>query len=181
MQAMQPQAGIFIIPNGTIVFEFVAFFLLLFMLRRYVVPRLTAAMEERQETIRRQLDESREAKERLEKAEADYKQALADARAEASRVRDDAYTEGKRITEELKKQAREEAAAISAAAQRQIEIDRQRAFAELRADIGNLAVELAGRIVGESLSDDARQSRVVDRFIAELDASRAAEPAGQDA
>src|SRR4051812_37264374 len=103
---MQPQAGIFIIPNGTIVFELIAFFLLLWLLNRYVVPRIVAVMAERQEVIRRQIDESREAKERSEAAEAEYKQALADAKAEASRLRDEARSEGKRIRDELAVQAR---------------------------------------------------------------------------
>ena len=51
----------------------------------------------------------------------------------------------------------------------QIEADRQQALTALRAEVGSLAVELASRIVGESLADEARQSRMVDRFLAELD------------
>jgi F-type H+-transporting ATPase subunit b len=160
---------IFIIPDGTIIFEFVALALLLFLLRRYVLPRLQGAMEERQEMIRRQIDESREAKERLEKAEAEYKQALADARTEAASLREEARSEGKRIIEEMRARAQEEAANIAAAQQRQMEIDRQRTVAELRSEIGQLAVDLAGRIVGESLEDEARRSGTVDRFLAELE------------
>jgi F-type H+-transporting ATPase subunit b len=57
------------------------------------------------------------------------------------------------------------------AAQAQIAADRQQAFSSLRAEVGTLAVELASKIVGESLADEARQSRVVDRFLAELEAS----------
>jgi F-type H+-transporting ATPase subunit b len=169
---MQPErmaSGIFIIPNGTIVFEFVALFLLLFLLRRYVVPRLQLAMEERQEAIRKSIEEAREAKERLEKAEADYKEALADARTEAANLREEARSEGKRIIEEMRVRAQEEAANISVAHQRQMEIDRQRTVAELRSELGQLAVDLAGRIVGESLQDEARRSGTVDRFLAELE------------
>ena len=63
-------------------------------------------------------------------------------------------------------------ARIVAAGHAQIEADRQQAFASLRGEIGALSVQLASKIVGESLDDEARQSRVVDRFLAELDASR---------
>ena len=52
-------------------------------------------------------------------------------------------------------------------------MDRQRALASLRAEVGSLAVELASRVVGESLADEARQRRTVDRFLAELDGSSA--------
>jgi F-type H+-transporting ATPase subunit b len=58
---------------------------------------------------------------------------------------------------------------IIASANAQIEADRQQALTTLRAEVGTLAVELASRIVGESLADEARQSRMVDRFLAELD------------
>jgi F-type H+-transporting ATPase subunit b len=166
----QPQADkIFIIPDGTIVFEFIALFLLLFLLRRYVLPRLQTAMAERQETIKRQIDEAREAKERLDKAEQDYKTALHEARNEAAKLREEARSEGKRIIEEMRARAQEEAANISAAHQRQLEIDRQRTVAELRTEIGQLAIDLAGRIVGESLEDEARRRGTVDRFLAELE------------
>jgi F-type H+-transporting ATPase subunit b len=64
-----------------------------------------------------------------------------------------------------------EAARIVEHARAQIEADRQQAVISLRSEVGTIATELAGRIVGESLEDEARQSRVVDRFLAELDAS----------
>ena len=180
---MEPQpiaAGIFIIPNGTIIFEIIAFLLMLWILRRYVLPPLQKAMDQRQEMIRRQIEESREVKERLEKAEQDYKAQLAEARAEAAKMKDEARAEAKRLKEELTTKAHEEAANIAAAHQRQLEIDRQRAMADLRREIGELSVQLASRIVGESLDDDARRSRTVDRFIEELEgADTAGEPAGQ--
>ena len=51
----------------------------------------------------------------------------------------------------------------------QIEAERQQALTALRTEVGNLATELASRIVGESLTDEARQSRMVDRFLDELE------------
>ena len=68
----------------------------------------------------------------------------------------------------MREQAQTEAARIVEHAHTQIEADRKAAVASLRAEVGTLATTLAGRIVGESLDDD-RQSRVVDRFLAELE------------
>jgi F-type H+-transporting ATPase subunit b len=167
---VQEAAGIFIIPNATIIFEFIALFLLLFLLRRYALPPLLRAMEERQEVIKKQIEESKEARENLEKAQQEYKDALAQARHEATQMRDQARSDAKRIREELEQKAREEAAAIAAANQRQMEIERQRVMSQLRREMGGLAVELASRIVGESLEDEARRSRTVDRFIEEVEA-----------
>jgi F-type H+-transporting ATPase subunit b len=167
---VQEASGIFIIPNATILFEFVALFLLLFLLRRYALPPLLKAMDERQQLIKRQIEESKEARENLEKAQREYEEALAQARHEATQMRDQARADAKRIREELEQKAREEAAAIAAANQRQMEIERQRVMAQLRREIGGLAVELASRIVGESLEDEARGRRTIDRFIEEVEA-----------
>src|SRR2546423_7419113 len=176
-------AGNFLVPNGSFIAELIAFLIILWAIWRYVVPPLQKSMTERQELIRRQIEESKEAREKLEKAEQEYKQALSDAREEATRMRDEARSEGRRIKEEITARAREDAAAIAAANQRQIEIEAQRAMSELRTEIGKLAVDLAGRIVGESLEDEARRTRTVDRFIAELDSSsgdRASAGAGSE-
>ena len=63
-----------------------------------------------------------------------------------------------------------EAQHITSTAHAQIEAERQQALQQLRAEVGALATELAGRIVGESLQDDDRANRVVDRFLADLEA-----------
>ncbi len=101
-----------------------------------------------------------------------YQAQLADARHEAARLREDAREQGAAIITEMREQAQAEARRIAEAAQLQIAADRQQAFASLRAEIGSLSVQLASKIVGESLDDVARQSRVVDRFLEELDASQ---------
>ena len=72
----------------------------------------------------------------------------------------------------MRDQAQAEAQRIVEHAHTQIEADRKAAVASLRNEVGTLATTLAGRIVGEALEDEARQSRVVDRFLADLDASR---------
>jgi F-type H+-transporting ATPase subunit b len=163
------QASNFLVPNATFIAELIAFFIILWILWNKVIPRVNAVLEARQELIRKAIEEAREAKERLERAEQEYRQQLNEGRAEAARLREEARSEGKRIIEEMRKAAAEQAAAIAAANQRQMEIDRQRAMGELKAEIGRLSVELASRIVGESLEDEARKRRTVDRFVEELD------------
>jgi F-type H+-transporting ATPase subunit b len=164
-------ASNFLVPNATFIAELIAFFIILWFLWKYVIPPVNRLLEERQEVIRKQIEESKEARESLEKAESEYKQALTDAREEATQLREEARSEGKRIKDEITAQAREEAANIASANHRQMEIERQRAMSELRTEIGKLSVELAGRIVGESLEDEARRTRTVDRFIADLEAT----------
>jgi F-type H+-transporting ATPase subunit b len=161
--------GNFLVPNATFIAELVAFVLILWVLRKYVVPPVQQAMRDRQETIRTQLEEGRQAREQLESAQAEYQRALAEARAEAAKIRDGARADADRIREEMHTQAQEEVERIRQRGEEQLATQRQQVVNELRAEIGRLSVTLAGRIVGESLEDDKRRQRTVDRFLGELD------------
>ncbi len=163
----------FLVPNATFFVELFAFFLVLYVLWRFVVPPVSKAMTNRQETIRKQLDEGREAKERLEAAEAEFQQALLDTKADAARIREEARAEGNAIIEELRTKAQEEADRVAAREHSRLEAERSQIVAQLRTEVGQIAVELASKIVGESLDDEARQHRMVERFIADLESGGA--------
>jgi F-type H+-transporting ATPase subunit b len=117
--------------------------------------------------------------ERAEKAQKDaeaalnqYQTQLAEARSEAQSIREDARVQGAAIIEEMRAKAQEEAARITATAQAAIEAERQQAVKSLRNEVGALATELASKIVGEALDDQVRQSRIVDRFLEDLEKSK---------
>ena len=163
----------FLVPNGTFIAELVAFIILLWLINKYVLPPLSKAMTARQDLIDRSIKDSIEAKERLEAAEAEYRELLEQTKADASRIREEARAEGRAIIDELRTKAQEEADRVRARGEQQLEVEREQVVAALRADIGRLATELAERIVGESLDDAGTQSRVVDRFLEDLDAREA--------
>ena len=159
----------FLVPNATILVEVVMFFVFLGVLAKWVLPPITAAVTQRQEAIRNRVAEAEEAKKRLASAEADYQKALADARHEASRIREQAREQGAAVIAEAREQAQAEARGILDEALREIEADRQRAFDRLRTEIGTFATELAGRIVGEPLAEQAGRQQTIDRFLTDLD------------
>jgi F-type H+-transporting ATPase subunit b len=159
----------FLIPNGTFFVELGAFALLFYLLARYVIPPINKAMEARQDAIRAEFEEVEAAKQQASSAEEEYKAQLADARKEANRLREGAREEGAQIVAELREQGEAEKARIVESAHAQIAAERQQALASLRAEVGSLATTLAGRIVGESLEDDERSARVVDRFLSDLE------------
>jgi len=167
--AVTPMADNFLVPNGTFLVELLAFLVLLFLLSKYVIPPINRAMTARQNAIREQFAELDEAKSEATAAEEEFKAQIADARHEAARIREEAREQGAAIIAEMREQAQAEAARIVEHAHTQIEADRKSAAASLRGEVGTLATTLAGRIVGESLDDQARQSRVVDRFLTELE------------
>jgi F-type H+-transporting ATPase subunit b len=173
--AQEEGGDLFLLPNATILVELVIFLLILFVIWRYVVPPIRKATQERQEMIRRQVEESRQAKERLEQADAAYREALSEARTEAAKIRDEARAEAGRIKAELREQAEREVALIRQRGEEQLERQREQVKRELSAEIGQLAVTLAERIVGESMQDEANRRGTVDRFIAELEGMPARE------
>jgi F-type H+-transporting ATPase subunit b len=161
-----------------IILGLVAFGILLFILSKFVVPRFEALYAERTAKIEGGIEKAERAQAEAERALEEYKAKLVDANAAAARIRDDARLEAEQIKEELRVQAQEESARIVAQGRAQLDAQRAQIVAELRADLGRTAVELAGKIVGESLEDEARQRGTVDRFLAELDSVSA--PAGSN-
>ncbi|WP_332642931.1 F0F1 ATP synthase subunit B [Aeromicrobium sp.] len=161
----------FLVPNGTILFEILAFAILIFILAKYVIPPVNKGLTDRQENIRQQFADAEKAKTDAEAEKEAYRAQIADARQEAARIREEAKEQGAHIIAEMRQQAQSEADRITTHAHAQIEAERSQALAQLKGEVGSIATQLAGRIVGESLDDEARQKRTVERFIAELEES----------
>ena len=153
--------------------------LLWFLIAKFVVPVFEKTYAERTEAIQGGMEKAERAQEQAEAALREYQEQLADARAEAARIREDAKTQGTQILAEMREQAQAEAARIKTTAEASLEAERNQLMNSLRNEIGGLATTLAGRIVGESLSDDERARRTVDRFLADLESDDAPEPAAR--
>jgi len=168
-----PLSGNPLVPSWTeVIWGGIAFLIVFVALWKLLLPRISTVLEERTEKIEGGLQRAEELQAEAQRVMQEYQARLADARHEAARLREEAREQGAQIIAELREQAQAEARRITEAAQAQIAADRQQAFASLRAEVGTLSVQLASKIVGESLDDEARQSRVVDRFLAELEASQ---------
>ncbi|MCT1830204.1 F0F1 ATP synthase subunit B [Brevibacterium luteolum] len=158
-----------------IVWSAVIFLVILVVFWKFVLPTFNRVLDERAEKIQGGIEKAERVQAEADAALAEYQKQLADGRAEAARMRSEAQEEGAQIIAEMKQQANAEAERIISQAKAQIEAEKQAAMVELRGDVGGLATDLASRIVGESLTDDARSAQVVDRFIADLEASTPAQ------
>jgi F-type H+-transporting ATPase subunit b len=156
----------------------VCFFIVFGALAKVLMPRIQKTLEERTSAIEGGLERAKEAQDQAAGLLEQYRAQLADARHEAARLREEARVEGAQIKSELRAEGEAQKQQLIDSAQAQIEANRQQALTSLRAEVGALAVELASRIVGESLEDEARQRRTVDRFLAQLEEQSAstAEP-----
>jgi len=157
-----------------IIWSGVCFIVILVLFWVYALPRMKKLLDERSAAIEGNIAKADEAQRKAEAALEEYTAQLADARREAGEIRDAAREDGKKIVAEAKENASTEAARLTAAAHAQIDAERQTAFVSLRGEVGTLALDLAGGVIGEALSDDAKAKAVVDRFLADLEASETA-------
>ena len=145
-------------------------FLLVFgVLGKLLLPRVQKTLAERTEQIEGGLARSEEAQSEARQLLEQYRAQLDEARHESARMREEAREQGAQIIADMREQAQAEARRVTESAQAQIQAERQQALTALRAEIGTLATELASKIVGESLTEAARQGRMVDRFLDELE------------
>ncbi|HUS22663.1 MAG TPA: F0F1 ATP synthase subunit B [Aeromicrobium sp.] len=165
------EAPNFLLPNATFLVELGIFALLVFVLAKWVIPPINKAMIDRQAAIKAQFDEAAKLKADAQAADEAHKAALAEARHEATKIREEAREQGVQIIAQHREQAQVEADRVTANAHAQIDVERAQTLAQLKSEVGTIATTLAGRIVGESLDDDERQKRTVDRFIADLESS----------
>jgi F-type H+-transporting ATPase subunit b len=142
---------------------------------KFVLPGLLGTLDRRAELIEGGITKAEKAQAEAAAALEEYTAQLTDARAEAARIREDARVEASQILAETREKASKEAERIAVGAQKSLEAERQQTIVSLRTEVGALATELASRIVGESLADDARQQRVIDAFLDELETTVKAE------
>jgi|SRR4051794_31521246 F-type H+-transporting ATPase subunit b len=156
-------------PLGEIIIGLIAFLVVVVVLFRLVGPRFEQVFRARREAIEGGIERAEAMQAEAKAALEQYRAQLAEARTEAAQIRDAARAEGAQILEELRVQAQEESSRILARGEEQLAANRQAVVNELRAQVGALAVELAGKVVGESLADEARRQGTVDRFLDQLD------------
>ncbi|MGS0684215.1 F0F1 ATP synthase subunit B [Nakamurella sp. GG22] len=157
------------LPIGEVIIAAIAFALLLFVLGKFVWPQFERAYAARTKAIEGGIAKAEEAQNEAKAALDRYNQQLAGAREEAAKIREDARAQAQAIRDDMLAQAHAETERISAAGRAQLEAQRAQIVAELRSDLGRVSVELASKVVGESLQDDARQTRTVERFLADLE------------
>jgi F-type H+-transporting ATPase subunit b len=159
----------------------VAFLIVFAVLGKVLLPRIQKTLAERTDAIEGGLKRAEDTQAEAQQVLDQYRQQLADARQEAARLREQAQEQGAAIIADMREVAQTEARRIIDSAHQQIETDRMLALQALRADVGTMAVDLAGRVVGESLEDVARQRRIVERFIEGLEQPDGASPEADQA
>ena len=152
-------------PVPELVIGLIAFVIVFGFLAWKLLPNINKVLEQRREAIEGGIEKAEAAQTEAQSVLEQYKAQLAEARHEAARLRQEAQEQGATLITEMRAEGQRQREEIVAAGHAQIEADRKAAASALRQDVGKLATELAGK----SLEDHARQSRVIDRFLDELE------------
>jgi F-type H+-transporting ATPase subunit b len=155
----------FLLPNGTFFAELVIFLVFLGLLQVLVVRPIQKVMNERAELLRRQAQEAEAARERMREAEARYQQALHEARAEAARIREEAREKGQQVIDQASREAQAEADRLVAEGRARLNAEREAMVGELRASIGTLALDLAGKLVAEPVGSPSEWRSTTEPFL----------------
>ena len=147
-----------------------AFAILFYFMKKWVLPRINTLLEERRQKIQGELENAERTRSEADQILQEYRQQLAGAREESGRIIEEARRTAEGLRRDVESRAEEEAQAIVARARDEIGAERDRVFQELRSQIGEISVELAARIVGQSLDESAHQ-RLIDEYIDEVASS----------
>lgn len=171
--AAESEVNILRLPLDELIIGTLAFAIVFFALAKFAFPAISKTLEDRADAIEGGLARAENSQVEAAAMLEQYRAQLADARGEAATIRAEAQAEKAAMIESARGEAATAAASVTERAQAQIEAERSQAMASLRRDVSELALTLAGKVVGESLTDDARARASVDRFIADLEVEAA--------
>lgn len=169
LAAEEEREGIeLVLPDmAELVWGIISFVVVVGLLWKYAFPKIRAAVEAREAEIAGNLQSAEDQKSEAQRLLDEYKAQLAESRAEANKILEEARQSAEKVRKDLIAKAEQDAAGVVERAQEQIEAQRGQAMEELRAEVRNLAIVVAEKVVGDSL-DKSRQSKLVDEYIAEV-------------
>ena len=155
-------------PLNELVAGIIAFAIVFFFVWKWAVPAINRMLEQRQAAISGQIESAEKAKAEAESLLADYRGQLAEARAEGNKIIDEARQSADQMRADIIAKAEADADQIRARAREEAAGEMSRALADARSQVGDISVDLAGKIVGESLDQQAHQA-LIDRYLADLE------------
>ena len=157
------------VPLDELIIGLIAFLLVFGTLAKFVLPKIKVTLDERANLIEGGLERAGKAEEEAASVLLEYQKQLAGACEEASAIRTAAQADRAAIVDEARNEARVAAASVTTAAEAAMAAERAQAVSALTRQVGELALDLADKVVGEALANDARVSSTVDAFIADLE------------
>ena len=141
---------------------------LLLLLRKFAWKPILNAINDREEGIRSALQSAEDARAEMQNLQADNERILKEARAERDGLLKEAREIKQKMIDDAKDEAKSQAAQIMTQAQATIESEKQAAVAELKQQVASLSIEIAEKVTKETLSDDKKQTRLVEKLLKDV-------------
>ncbi len=154
---------------GLAIWTIVTFLVLLWLLARFAWRPLLRALDARQETIRKSLEDARKAREEMEALGKESQRILRQAHADAEAIVAGSRAEAEKLREEIRLKAREDAEAVVRESRLRIETETARALRQLRGEIADLSVEIASKLIQRNFTPQD-QSALVEETLREIEA-----------
>lgn len=175
---MLDETGIFDLPNVSLLFwEFVTFFILLFLLFRYVFPPIREQISKRQAQIEQAIDEAEKTRAEARELLDEYRRQIEEARGEGRRILEESRRQAEAQRERTKKEAREEGERIIERARSEIDRERDAALREVRREVAGMVIEASERVIGREVGRDEHE-RLISQALDELEAEVAGSASG---
>jgi len=158
---VQPDPGLFI-------WTILTFLVLVALLAKFAWRPLLQALESRQESIRKSLDDAQKAKQELERLHAESAEIIRQSRVEADAIVTRSRGDAERLREEMKQKARTEADAIVKNAERQIQLETGRAIQQIRREAVDLSVMIASKLIQRNLTKEDNE-RLIEEALKQVE------------
>ena len=153
---------------GLFIWTIVTFLVLVTLLAKFAWGPLLKALEARQETIIKSLEDAEQAKQELGRLQNESAEILRSARAEAAAIVSSSRSDADALREELREKARTEADAIIRDAKHQIDLEKTQALREIRGQVADLSITIASRLLDRNISKEDNE-RLVEDTLKQLD------------
>ena len=158
-----------LIPDPGLLFWMVlSFGVVFFLLAKFGFPVITKAINERKEFIEMSLLSAKEANERLANIQAESEKLLSDAKAQQKDIITGAMQEKQRIVQAAQEEAQNSANQMIEEARQSIQAEKERALQDVRKEVASLALDIAEKVIGERMKDDATQRETIEHLIDKL-------------
>ena len=158
-----------LIPDPGLLFWMVlSFGVMFFLLAKFGFPVITKAINERKEFIEMSLLSAKEANERLANIQAESEKLLSDAKAQQKDIITGAMQEKQRIVQAAQEEAQNSANQMIEEARQSIQAEKERALQDVRKEVASLALDIAEKVIGERMKDDAIQQKTIEQLIDKL-------------
>ena len=153
---------------GLLFWMLLAFLVVFFVVAKFGFPAIIGMVENRKQYIDESLKKAHEASERLANIQKEGETMLQEARQKQAQILKEAADTRDAIVAQAKEKAREEGNRLIAEAKSEIESQKQAAISEIRAQMAELSVKVAEKILRKELDSDAKQMETIDRLLDEV-------------